>query len=60
MNKKNRATSGKLIKAAYAAVGYVYIFLYKLILNMKWLMGKQLLLWQVIVLVCAPKKCFCN
>jgi len=26
MNKKNTATSGKLLKAVYASYGYVYIF----------------------------------
>jgi hypothetical protein len=30
MNKKNTATSGKLIKAVYASYGYGY-FLYKLV-----------------------------
>jgi hypothetical protein len=29
--KKNTATYSKLIKAVYAAYGYVYIFLYKLV-----------------------------
>jgi hypothetical protein len=30
------------------------------LVNMRWFMGKRILLWQQTVLVCELKKCFCN